>query len=678
MSGRIGGKVGFLYFLGLFSASYLDALGCLFLSALFFLLGTLLFLLKKREALWIAGTLAAAMLAFGLFRLTVIEPQRGFIGSTALVTGTVLECTYPDNDTVRLTVEGSADGVPIRVMLYTPDFGASLGDTVSFRAVFSDFREGADFSESDYAFSEGIFLKARAADVPKVIRKAEFSLLRLPKEFSVYLRGRIGEILNGDEGGIIRAMFFGDRSGLSPSLSVYLKRAGLSHMTAVSGMHLSLIVYSSAAVIGIFAKRRVMLRFGLTAALIVILMIFFGMTASVTRSGLMLLLCCGAEPLRRKTEMAHTLGLAVLLITFFEPCACRDLGLWLSILGTLGTGALAPRACRAMIRKPRFRRLKEALLTSVCAVVCTSPVSVLCFGGISLLSPIASLLAYPLFLPILLLMLALAASGGLLAEMLLLPAGLAAKAMIAVIRALGGLWFGYAALEGEAVPILIGLTVVGVFLLFFWTFRFREAAKLVLLSVCVLMTFSVSETVANWDNVRLTVYSDGSDALILIESKSGLSALAGSDGARIGNELLEAAAGRNTALLCVSAGKENNRKEFSSVEPIELHFPDDPDRVYHVNGEYTVTVLDGIVTLDVYGVRLALLSAEERANADFAVIGGYRKNREPSGAGREILCDKRYLPDSSGGTANAYYERIEITVRPDGSVLFRRGEELIS
>lgn len=673
MSGRIGGRIGLVYLLGLYAASYLDILGQLHFAAALFLFGLLLLLRKKREMFWIVGALAAAMLSFGLYRFTVIEPQRAFIGSTALVTGTVSECTYPDNDTVRLTVEGNADGVPIRVMLYTADFGACPGDTVSFHAVFSDFRESADFSESDSAFSEGIFLRARAADDPEIVKKAEFSLLRLPKEFSVFLRERIGGILNGDEGGLIRAMFFGDRSGLSPSLSVYLKRAGLSHMTAVSGMHLSLIVHSTASVIGLLAKRRVFLRFALTVGLIVTLMIFFGMTASVMRSGLMLLLCYGAEPLRRKAETTHTLGLAVLLITLLQPYACRDLGLWLSILGTLGTGALAPTVCRRVIRKPRFRRLKEAILTSVCAVVCTSPVSVLCFGGISLLSPIATLLVYPLFLPILLLMLPLAASGGLLAEMLLLPAGLAAKAMIAVIRALGGLWFGYAALEGEAVPLLIGLTVLFVFLLFFWTFRFREAAKLVLLSVCVLMTSSVSETVVNWDNVRLTVYSDGSDALVLIESKSGLSALAASDSRRIGNELLEAAAGRRTAFLCIAKEKENNREGFALLDPIELHFPDDPNRVYHVNGEVTVTILDGIVTLDVYGVTLALLSAEERANVDFAVIGGYRKNREPSGAGREILCDKRYLPDPSGETANAYYERIEITVRPDGAVLFRRG-----
>lgn len=673
MSGRIGGRIGLVYLLGLYVASYLDILGRLLFAAVLFLFGLFLLLRKKREMFWIVGTLAAAALSFGVYQLTVIGPQRAFIGSTALVTGTVSECTYPDKDTVRLTVEGNADGVPIRVMLYTADFGACMGDTVSFRAVFSDFRESADFSESDYSFSEGIFLRARAADEPKVMKKAEFSLLRLPKEYSAVLRERIGGILNGDEGGLIRAMFFGDRSGLSPSLSVYLKRAGLSHMTAVSGMHLSLIVHSAVSVIGLFAKRRVFLRFALTVGLIVMLMIFFGMTASVMRSGLMLLFCYGAEPLRRKAETTHTLGLAVLLITLFQPYACRDLGLWLSILGTLGTGALAPAVCRRVIRKPRFRRLKEAVLTSVCAVVCTSPVSVLCFGGISLLSPIATLLVYPLFLPILLLMLPLAVLGGLPAEMLLLPAGLAAKAMIAVIRALGGLWFGYAELEGEAVPLLIGLTVAGVFLLFFWTLRFREAAKLVLLSVCVLMTSSVSETVANWDNVRLTVYSDGSDALVLIESKSGLSALAASDSKRIGNELLEAAAGRRTAFLCVAEEKENNREGFAQLDPIELHFPDGPDRVYHVNGEYTVTILDGIVTLDVYGVTFALLSAEERANVDFAVIGGYRKNRELSGAGREILCDKRYLPDPLDETANAYYEKIEITVRPDGAVLFRRG-----
>lgn len=219
---------------------------------------------------------------------------------------------------------------------------------------------------------------------------------------------------------------------------------------------------------------------------------------------------------------------------------------------------------------------------------------------------------------------------------------------------------------------MIGLTVVGLFLLIFLTFRFHEAAKLVLLSVCVMMTSVVSEMLADWDSVRLTVYSDGTDALVLIESRSGISALAASDSKRIGNELLGAAVCRSAVFLCVSEEKENNLREFAEIPALARHFPGDPDRVYHIGGEYTVEILNGAVTLEVHGVTVALAPAEREARADYAVIGGYRKNREPSGAGTEILCDKRYGSDSVGAAANAYYEKIEITVRPDGAVLFLR------
>lgn len=669
MSGRIGGRIGFVYLLGLLCASFFDTFWCLLSAAVLLIFGAVLFLLKRREPLLIIGSLAAAALAFGIYRVSVIEPQRALIGSSALVVGTVRDCTFPDHDTVLLTVEGEAEGVSVRFSLYTPDFGAKAGDTITFRAVFSDFRESADFSESDFSFSKGIFLKARAADEPKILSKGGFSLLRLPSEFSAFLRERVSGVVRGDAGGLIRAMFFGDRSGLSPSLSVSLKRAGLSHMTAVSGMHLSLMIHTAAILIGLLPKRRVFLRFGLTAGLIAALMLFFGLSASVLRSGGMLLLYYGAEPLRRKSSVTHTLGAAVLAIALISPCACRDLGLWLSLLGTLGTGAAAPAVSRRLIRKERFRKPKEALISSVCAVVCTLPVSALCFGGISLLSPISTLLVYPLFSVILLLMLPLLLTGGLLAEAVLLPAGLAARGMAEIIGFLGGLWFGYAELDGAFYPPLIVFTALGGTVLYVLTRRFRHLTGFFLLSLCVLMTASVSETLTNWNSIRLSIYSDGSDALVLAESKTGVSAFAASDSARISRALLEAAAGKNAVLICVTEGEENNLRELEALDPILLHTPESPDRAYDVSGEYTVTVMDGVLTVEVRGITLALLSADDRSDADLAVVSGYRKNRDPSGALMEIFCDKRYLPDSS---VSAYYESIELVIREDGSVLFRR------
>ncbi|MCM1335876.1 MAG: competence protein ComEC family protein [Bacteroides sp.] len=668
MSERIGGRIGFVYLLGFFCASFFETLPCLLAGAFLLSIGAILFLFKRRGSLFFVAALGAAALMFGLYRSTVIDPQRALIGGSALVTGTVRDCSYPDNDTVLLTVEGEAEGVSVRLSLYTPDFGAKVGDTVSFRAVFTDFRESADFSESDYSFSKGIFLKARAADEPTILSRGGFSLLRLPGEFSAYLRERIATLIRGDAGGLIRAMFFGDRSGLSPSLSVSLKRAGLSHMTAVSGMHLSLMIHTAAIAIGLISKRRIYLRFALTAALIVALMLFFGFSASVLRSGGMLLLYYGAEPLRRRTSVTHTLGAAVFAILLVSPYACRDLGLWLSVLGTFGTGAVAPRMCRVLIRTERFRKLKESLIASVCAVVCTLPVSALCFGGVSLLSPIATLAVYPLFSLILFLMLPLLLTGGLLAEALLLPAGLAARGMAAMIRFFGGLWFGYAELSDGSYPFLIALTALGAIVLYLLTKSYRRLAGFLLLSLCVLTTASVSETLANWDSIRLTVYSDGSDALLLAESRAGVSAFATSDGRRISRAVLEAAAGKNLLLICITEGEENNLHETASLAPILFHAPDSPDRVYDVSGEYTARVGEGRITLEIRGVAVELLSADDRSSADFAVISGYRKNRDPSGALNEIFCDKRYLPETE---ASAYYESVSLTIRSDGAVLYR-------
>ncbi len=660
--------VGFFYLAGLIFASFLSSVFCFVLAAVFLAAGAAPFLLKKRDLSICLWTFCAAAAVFGLYSLILIEPQRSFSGKTARVTGTVLECERPDNDTVRLTVSGEADGVPVKLSLYTPDFGAAPGDRITFTAVFSDLQNHAGFAESDYSFSKGIFLKAKSADTPIITERAGFSFLSLPGAFSSYLRGRIGSVVQGDAGGLLRALFFGDKSGLSPRLSVLLKRAGLSHMTAVSGMHLSLIVGIAAAFLRLLPKRRVRLRFFLTAGLTAALMLFFGLTVSVLRSGAMLILYYGAEPLRRKASPVHTLGFAAMAITLFQPCACRDAGLWLSILGTFGAGTVSPAVCRRLLKKPRFRKIKEALIVSFCAALCTVPVSALCFGGVSLVSALSSLLVYPMFFAALASMLLTAASGGMLAEIFLLPAGLAAKGIIAAAELLGGFRFSYLELGG-IYPSLFALTAIGALLTALLTGRFRCAARFFALSVCVLTAVFFADHLIYRDSIVISVYSDGSDGLAVIKSKTGVSAIASSDSAKISREIFSASAGQQTLLLCVLEEEENNREELQRLRPLALHLSDDPDRIYDVSGEYKVTAQNGVLTLETRGITIALLPAGEQTDADFAVCTGWKKEPGASGAGTEIFCDKRYTDSKS---ANAYYDKVEIVVSAGGDVLLRR------
>ncbi len=667
--------IGFIYLGGLICASFMGIF--LSLAFAFALLAACvaLFLLKKKRELLYVGILCAAVLAFVLYSLLFIEPVRCLSGATALVTGTVTECGRADNDTVRLVISGESNGVPIKLVLYASDFGASAGDRVSFTAFFSDFSDSADFEEAQYYFSKGIFIKARAVNTPVITEAGGLKFFTLPGAFSSYLRERIRSVLGGDEGELLCAMFFGDKSGLSSELSVCLKRAGLSHMTAVSGMHLSLIVNTAAAFIRLLPKNRVLTRFFLIAGIIVLLALFFGMSASVLRSGGMLLLYYAAEPLRRKSSPAHTLGFAAMAITVFEPYACRDMGLWLSILGTFGSAVAAPELeglSNRFVKGKRFKRLKSSLITSVCAAVCTLPAGALCFGGVSLISAASALVVYPMFFAALIFLLGVAVTGGLFAEAFLLPAGLAAKGMIFITRTLGQLSFSFVRLDDGIYPALVALASAGAVVVLLFTCRLRYAARFLIPVVCVMLTAASVQSAAGQGSTVISVYSDGSDALVVIESDSCVSAISMSDSTRIGRQLFEHTVGSRAGLICVMNTEKNNLGEAKLCRPEKLHLPQTENTLYNISGEYTVAAEDGAFTVNVRGVSVAVLPAGSETDADFAVFSGYGGEFHKSGArtaGTEIFCDKRYR---DGGSANAYYDKIMITVSAGGKAVFRR------
>lgn len=88
----------------------------------------------------------AALLAFGIYSVFFIEPTKSLSGSTSHIIGVVTERTDPSNDTVRLTVSGKADGLPVKFTLYAADSGVEVGDRIAFDAAFSELGNTADFS----------------------------------------------------------------------------------------------------------------------------------------------------------------------------------------------------------------------------------------------------------------------------------------------------------------------------------------------------------------------------------------------------------------------------------------------------------------------------------------------------------------------------------------------------
>ncbi len=649
---------GFVYLFGLICASFLESTACFIVFAV--MTAVFGFSLNKSEAFvqLVIALIGGAFLVFGLYRAVYIEPCKALAGTRGKVSAVVTGSRAPDNDIVLLTLSGTANEKAVKLTLFTADKGIAVGDRVEFDAVFSAFSDYAEFSESSYYFSKEIFLKAYAVSEIQVT-EGSAGVNGLVTGLSDYLRGRLDNYYSGTGGGIVKAMFFGDKSGLSDRTRTDITRSGISHLTAVSGMHLSLLVHGFAGILTFFIRKGGRLYFWVITLYILFLMLFFGMSASVMRSGFMMIVYYASRQLYRRTQVVSSVGAALLVILAVNPCACRDTGLILSVLGTLGVGAVAPKARELLSGRGGF--LGNALISSVCASLCTMPVGALCFGGISFAAPVTCLLVQPFFTLILTLV-PFALIFPFFTEPFLLIAGLSARAMELIASFTGGFGFSYISADGEAVVIFALLLLSGGILTMLVTGRLKPVA---VFAAFMTAAFAVSQAlygIISFDDIKITITADSSDTVLRVEDKTGVSFYALTAGSDAADLIYGQSAGSAPKFICIAEGAAN-RGGLSALCG-DIHFPEEGGMRYDISGEYSAVVYDGEIILDIRGITIGLLPAGSGTQCDISVYCGYEENYGCGGKTATILCDKKYY--NCGEAVNAFLYKTEIVINPEG------------
>lgn len=202
----------------------------------------------------------------------------------------------------------------------------------------------------------------------------------------------------GDAGALIPGMVIGDTAKQSAAFKNDMRRAGLTHLTAVSGANFAIV---SAFVLWCmqFIFRKIPARLFTTAIALACFIALVRPSPSVLRAAAMAAVMLIAISTRQRGDSLPALGFAIAAVVAIDPWQSRDPGFALSVLATAGLLIMAPRIT-AYFQRWLPRRVASVVAIPIAALALCLPVIIALSGYISPISILANIVAAPLVAPI--------------------------------------------------------------------------------------------------------------------------------------------------------------------------------------------------------------------------------------------------------------------------------------
>lgn len=147
------------------------------------------------------------------------------------------------------------------------------------------------------------------------------------------LKNNLQTLLPSDTASIAIALFLGDSSLIEDTQKQTFSNASLSHVLAISGMHVTYVIVGCSWILNRFDKRK-------SKYVFIVFLIFFaqlvGGSPSVIRAVIMSSIMIASKIFYRKSDVINNISISCFIILIINPYNILNLGFQLSFLGTLG------------------------------------------------------------------------------------------------------------------------------------------------------------------------------------------------------------------------------------------------------------------------------------------------------------------------------------------------------
>lgn len=355
--------------------------------------------LKSLKGIVIAAFAAAiGFVSFAVHFDLTAERAHTVSGSTETVRFVLIASPQEYESYTSAEVRLEREGLPrLKCVFYDneKELGRySCGDVLTAKVKLSaaDMKYGA---YTDRYTAKDIYLRGTVkGTIIKIGHKN--SLVSFASAVSGAISKRVDALFPSDTAPFIKALLIGDKSDIyrDDALYVALSRAGLMHVVAVSGMHVSFLVGFLRFVLG-KGKRSAML----CIVLVWLFVTISGLSPSAVRAAFMQTMLLIAPLVGRENDPVTSLSAALAFLLLLNPFAAGNISLQLSFSAMLGIILFADRIVETLMKPFGEGKLAQGMKypigligMSLSVMVFSLPVTAIHFGYVSAFSLLANLL----------------------------------------------------------------------------------------------------------------------------------------------------------------------------------------------------------------------------------------------------------------------------------------------
>jgi len=363
----------------------------------------------RTPSIWMLAIALGIALAFWSVTRTTHRPTSQTVdwyarGRPVIVRGVIVD--EPDRRPLQthytveahlLSQSGSSSWLPISGRILVTDRNGwpkyQYGDALIIRGKLERPEIINGFHYDQYLSLTDIYTVMNATTIERQNIPVTWNLFTMLYAFKDRFEARLNRLFPEPHAAFAAGLLTGSRRGIPERLSLSFMRSGLTHIVAISGYNITIVI---TVIMGLLFWLPLRWRILPAATAIIAFTILVGASASVVRAAVMGILGLLALSLGRQSTTRLTILWAALLMIIWNPKH-----LWYDASFQLSFAAVAGLAELSSFIKPRLTWIpnvlgvRESLEATIAAQLSSVPVALLIFGNLSLVAPLANILVAP-------------------------------------------------------------------------------------------------------------------------------------------------------------------------------------------------------------------------------------------------------------------------------------------